>query len=77
MRTVLMLVGSALVVCGAALVYSLLYDPTDLTQLLGLDPEGAEAIVVLVGLGFAASASVAGFRLVRRSYPPQAGADAS
>lgn len=76
MRTVFWLLGSTLLASGALLVYSLLYDATDLTKLFGLDPAGAEAIVVLVGLGVAATALTLGIRFVRRSSPPRLRADA-
>jgi hypothetical protein len=69
MRTASRLLGSALLLFGALIAYSLLYDATDLTRQLGLDPAGAEAIVALVGLGLALSAIGVGFRLVRRVAP--------
>ena len=77
MRTKIKLLGSALLVSSALLIFSLLYDATDLTKLLGLDPAGTEAIVVLVGLGLAATAIGLGIRFVRQSHPSQLGADAS
>ena len=69
MRTASRLLGSALLLFGALIAYSLLYDATDLTRLLGFDPAGAEAIVAVVGLGLALSAIGVGLRLLRRVAP--------
>ena len=69
MRTASTLLGSALLLFGALIAYSLLYDATDLTRLLGFDPAGAEAIVAVVGLGLALFAIGAGLRLIRRVAP--------
>jgi len=52
----------ALVLLGLSVLASLLVDGTAVTRLLGLDPQGREAVVVLAGLAVVALALGLGLR---------------
>lgn len=76
MQAIRRLFGVSLVGFGLLLLGALLYDAGAVAELVALEPAPSEALVALVGLGLAAVASGAGFRILHRSLGSPSGASA-
>lgn len=76
MRFASLLCGILALALGLGLLASLLYDATEVVKLIGLEPTGNEAIVVLVGLALVAAAVSVGVRYLRRFSAREDGAPA-